>query len=796
MSSPIRHARRQYVLRGARWLPAPLVLFAIGCVVPADRSLESDELDSRPEAMEAMADPAYRAAAAALAERRPRDAEALLAPALADSARRTAWTVLLAAEAAGANGRWARVDSLLGDGAPLAGTVAGSPAGVSARLLLARGALERGNARAALAHAGAARALAGGARTRAQALVFLARAHERLGARDSARAAYVEAASVLAPISDWLMLRAAALERDAGARAELYDRLRTTAARAYAAYAEAQVLERTGRARAAIVLYEQARAPVQALRLRAATARGFAERERVRRELMAIVRANSGTETARLAIEMLDAGRYRLTANEEVAVARSAAEHGPLSRARAGLARAFAMRAPTWDERLLLASVLAESGPAGQRQAERLLARIRKPSPYAGTAALERAKLIRRRGRSRAARAALRGVARLYRNDTAAAAGALLVLAEMATDERRDAAARDAYLALGRTYPTSEYAARASYPAAILAFADGKYTTAAAELDSVVARYPASAEVPAASYWSGRARAALGDSAGARARWQPLLAGGPTSYYAVRAARRLGGPRWAPAASPDTFATVAGAEEALARADLLQRLGMAHEARLEMEALVASADSSAERMLAVADAFRARGRMRRAMELGRRAMALGATDARAWRLVYPIGEPDLVAEARRRGVDPALVAAVMRQESSFDSRATSSVGARGLMQVMPSVGAALARAERIAPWDPELLYEPDVNVRLGVLHLRSFTGHYAHPALALAAYNAGPSRVARWSARRGGKDPELFVERIRFAETRGYVCNVLTSRDVYAALYNWEEPRREGRGAN
>jgi soluble lytic murein transglycosylase len=118
------------------------------------------------------------------------------------------------------------------------------------------------------------------------------------------------------------------------------------------------------------------------------------------------------------------------------------------------------------------------------------------------------------------------------------------------------------------------------------------------------------------------------------------------------------------------------------------------------------------------------------------------------------------------------------------------------MQVMPSVGAALARAERIAPWDPELLYEPDVNVRLGVLHLRSFTGHYAHPALALAAYNAGPSRVARWSARRGGKDPELFVERIRFAETRGYVCNVLTSRDVYAALYNWEEPRREGRGAN
>ena len=137
-------------------------------------------------------------------------------------------------------------------------------------------------------------------------------------------------------------------------------------------------------------------------------------------------------------------------------------------------------------------------------------------------------------------------------------------------------------------------------------------------------------------------------------------------------------------------------------------------------------------------------------------------------------------------MDPALVAAVIRHESSFEPRATSPVGARGLMQVMPWVAEALARSEQITPWNPALLYEPDVNIRLGVLHLRSFVGHYPHPAFALAAYNAGGSRVARWSKRRGGKDPELFVERIRFTETRGYVSNVLTARDMYSALYDWD----------
>jgi soluble lytic murein transglycosylase-like protein len=262
----------------------------------------------------------------------------------------------------------------------------------------------------------------------------------------------------------------------------------------------------------------------------------------------------------------------------------------------------------------------------------------------------------------------------------------------------------------------------------------------------------------------------------------------PMSYYSAIAARRLKVEPWAPAESPDSFARIPGIEDALTRIDILEQVGMDLESRLELDGLMASADSSVEQALAVANVFRRRGNMRRAMELGRRAIALGAVDARAYRFVYPIGEEKLIAaEAERKKVDPALIAAVIRHESSFEPRATSPVGARGLMQVMPRVGRALARAEGIRPWDPGLLYDPDVNIRLGVTHLRSFTRHYSNPQMALAAYNAGQSRVTRWSSRPGGKDADVFVERIRFAETEAYVRNIVRSREMYAALYDWEK---------
>ena len=119
--------------------------------------------------------------------------------------------------------------------------------------------------------------------------------------------------------------------------------------------------------------------------------------------------------------------------------------------------------------------------------------------------------------------------------------------------------------------------------------------------------------------------------------------------------------------------------------------------------------------------------------------------------------------AERRRLDPALVAALIRQESSFEPRATSRAGARGLMQIMPAVGRQLAAGEDYHIWDAELLYQPDVSLELGTTHLAGLLSGYAHVSHALAAYNAGSSRAKRWLEKPGTDDPEVFVERIRSA---------------------------------
>jgi soluble lytic murein transglycosylase len=107
------------------------------------------------------------------------------------------------------------------------------------------------------------------------------------------------------------------------------------------------------------------------------------------------------------------------------------------------------------------------------------------------------------------------------------------------------------------------------------------------------------------------------------------------------------------------------------------------------------------------------------------------------------------------------------------------------MQVMPSIGRQLAEARHIGPWDPALLDDPTINLALGVAHLATFQMQEGGSLeRTLAAYNAGPSRVRTWSAKRGVEDPEVFVERIPFTDTRDYVRAIVHDRDVYAALYS------------
>ena len=142
-------------------------------------------------------------------------------------------------------------------------------------------------------------------------------------------------------------------------------------------------------------------------------------------------------------------------------------------------------------------------------------------------------------------------------------------------------------------------------------------------------------------------------------------------------------------------------------------------------------------------------------------------------------------EAMRAGLDPQLVLAVMDVESHFRKYAVSKAGARGLMQVMPSVGQQVARSLGYPLWDPGLLFDPDANLELGVAHLASSIRQYDDIPRVLAAYNAGGSRVRRWETKPGADDPEIFAERIPFTETRDYVRIVQRNVELYRALYHW-----------
>jgi len=215
---------------------------------------------------------------------------------------------------------------------------------------------------------------------------------------------------------------------------------------------------------------------------------------------------------------------------------------------------------------------------------------------------------------------------------------------------------------------------------------------------------------------------------------------------------------------------------------------MIQESRWELDRLVRSFDTSSERLLVLANAFRSQGMAATAIQLARRALTLGAlADARTYRLIYPVVHVEaLLAEAREQGLDPNFVAALIRQESSFNPAATSPAGARGLAQVMPELGERLAKELKYPVWDPVLLYQPDVSIQLGAFHLRELFKQYAQRAHILAAYNAGSPRVERWSKRIGVTDPEVFAEQISFVETRDYVRVIQRNQEIYRALYGGE----------
>lgn len=371
---------------------------------------------------------------------------------------------------------------------------------------------------------------------------------------------------------------------------------------------------------------------------------------------------------------------------------------------------------------------------------------------------------------------------------------ALLLLADLDQDRGARVMARDRFARAVSIDPASEWGAEAAIRLGTLLYQEGDDLGAAAVFDAYRDAHPEGWRSQQANFWAGAAYLRLGEQALAATRWAEAEGTDPVAYYGMRARRGLGGPMDlvpvgpGPAPSADDSTVVAGG---LARIEALRGAGLTDAANVEerrLRRLMATRDGG---LHTLAEAYHARGRTLDAVRVGRDVRRQsGRWDARALRIVFPLPyREQIVAQAGERGVDPYLMAALIRQESLFQPGAVSPAGAVGLMQLLPGTARSLAGAAGLRRVETASLKQPDVNLRLGSVYLASLLRtHGDRVEEALMAYNAGMGRLARWRSFPEYGDPDLFLERIPYRETREYVRIIRESASIYAYLYGAMEP--------
>ena len=153
-------------------------------------------------------------------------------------------------------------------------------------------------------------------------------------------------------------------------------------------------------------------------------------------------------------------------------------------------------------------------------------------------------------------------------------------------------------------------------------------------------------------------------------------------------------------------------------------------------------------------------------------------------ITLPLQHEDIIRQqAADKGLDPAMIAAVIYEESRFRDQ-TSDAGARGLMQITPQTADGIAKHSGGTRFEQSDLSDPQINISYGAYYLRRLRNHYGgNETLAIAAYNAGMGNVDRWVAEAGGVGEFDHAEDIPFPETRAYVHNVMERRREYRDTY-------------
>ena len=370
---------------------------------------------------------------------------------------------------------------------------------------------------------------------------------------------------------------------------------------------------------------------------------------------------------------------------------------------------------------------------------------------------------------------------------------------------REPALYRRYYERSARAFPQGEYAARAHWKVCWRAYLDRDPRTRSLFAEHV-ALHPRSTSASGAIYWAARLDE-RDDPARARQLFTALVERFPHYYYGYRARHRLRNltvKRAGPTARPPAFLSLLpparktaprpseDTEALIRRGSALHALGLSEDAAAELRTGNYREPDGHWIGLELAEQYAALGRHHLGLRMMKRygfgylRMPFESMPREFWRRLFPMPyENRLRARAKPHGLDPYLLAALIRQESEFNPSAISYAGARGLMQIMPATGKGLARRLGIKGFSTRHLYRADTSLRLGTFHFRKVHDQFERRLeYTLAAYNAGEHRVEEWLTWEDFADAEEFAGTIPFTQTRGYVQAVYRNAEVYRSLYS------------
>ncbi len=364
------------------------------------------------------------------------------------------------------------------------------------------------------------------------------------------------------------------------------------------------------------------------------------------------------------------------------------------------------------------------------------------------------------------------------------------------------AKAEAGYRELAQRFPTGSHGSYAHWKSAWLLWRMGQGEEARREFEQQIMLFPEGAETPAALYWRGRAAEEDNEPGRARAYYEKLNQLYHSYYYGQLSRQRL-----ETMTAPETAELVLAslhmpaARTYLAlndpptdslrvqKASLLANGALLDLALRELHAAALEEGGNWE-VAEMARLCQDAGRYDRALDVVKHEVPryfstqLSDLPPPYWQALFP--RPywaDLKAYAAENGLDPYLVAALVRQESAFNPSAISRANAVGLMQLLPSTGRLVAKDLQLRHFNPAMLTVPATNLKMGTKYFKGMVTQFGAVEYALAAYNAGSDRVIDWQGSGKYRDIAEFVESIPFTETREYVQAIQRNANVYRQLY-------------